>query len=48
MHHEFLEPTKQYADIIVGEETDIAADVLAARVQQVLGELPSEAGSIND
>jgi uridine kinase len=32
MHHEFLEPTRQYADLIVGEETDVAADVLAARV----------------
>ncbi len=37
MHHEYLEPTRQYADIIVGEETDIAAEVLAARVLQVLG-----------
>jgi uridine kinase len=36
MHHEFLEPTSQYADIVVGEETDIAADVLAARVRQVI------------
>ena len=36
MHHEFLDPTRQYADIIVGEETDIAADVLAARVKQVI------------
>jgi uridine kinase len=36
MHHEFLEQTRQYADLIVGEETDIAADVLAARVKQVL------------
>ena len=35
-HHEFLEPTRQYADIVVGEETDIAAEVLAARVRQVL------------
>ncbi len=34
MHHEFLEPTRQYADIVVGEETDIAADVLAARVNE--------------
>jgi uridine kinase len=34
MHHEYLEPTRQYADLIVGEETDIAADVLAARVKQ--------------
>jgi uridine kinase len=36
MHHEFLEPTSQYADLIVGEETDIAAEVLAARVRQVV------------
>ena len=36
MHHEFLEPTKQYADIIVGEETDIAADILAARVNETI------------
>ncbi|MGK5085552.1 uridine kinase [Bdellovibrionota bacterium FG-1] len=35
MHHEYLEPTRQYADLVVGDETDIAADVLAARVQQV-------------
>ncbi len=41
MHHEFLEPTRQYADLIVGEETDIAADMLAARIRQIL------AGEIN-
>jgi uridine kinase len=35
MHHEFLEPTRQYADLVVGEETDIAADVLAAKLSQV-------------
>lgn len=35
MHHEFLEPTRQYADIAVGEETDIAAEVLAARVREM-------------
>lgn len=35
MHHQFLEPTRQYADLIVGEETDIAADVIAARVVRV-------------
>jgi uridine kinase len=34
MHREFLEPTRQYADIVVGEETDIAADVLAARIKE--------------
>lgn len=36
MHHEFLEPTRQYADLIVGEETDIAADTVAARILQVV------------
>ena len=36
MHHEFLEHTRQFADIVVGEETDIAAEVLAARIKQVL------------
>jgi uridine kinase len=34
MHHEYLEPTKAFADLIVGEETDIAAEVLSARVSQ--------------
>ena len=32
MHHEYLDPTRQYADLIVGEETDIAADILSAKV----------------
>ncbi len=36
MHHEFLGPTQQYADLVVGEETDIAADVLASQVLQTL------------
>jgi uridine kinase len=33
MHHEFLEPTRQYADLVVGEETDLAAEVVAAQVR---------------
>lgn len=36
MHHEFLEPTRQFADIVVGEETDIAADIVAARISEVI------------
>ena len=36
MHHEYLEPTQSYADIVVGEETDIAADVIAARISQLV------------
>ncbi len=36
MHHEFLEPTRAFADLVVGEETDIGADVIAARVRQLV------------
>lgn len=32
MHQKFLEPQKQYADFIVGEETCVAADILAAKI----------------
>ncbi len=39
MHHEFLEPTRQYADLVVGEETDIAAEVVAARVNETTSRL---------
>jgi uridine kinase len=41
MYHEYLDPTRSYADIIVGEETDIAAEVIAARVAEMVRELPS-------
>ena len=36
MHHEHLEPTRQFADLIVGNETDIAAEVVAARLQEAI------------
>jgi uridine kinase len=39
MHQLYLEPTRQYADIIVGEETDTAAYMLAAMIKQKLLEL---------
>lgn len=35
MYHEFLEPTRQYADMVVGEETDVAAEVLSAKVREM-------------
>ena len=45
MHHEYLEPTRQYADIVIGEESDIAAEVLAARViQRAFAEPPNAVG----
>ena len=39
MHQLYLEPTKQYADLVVGEETDPAAVVLSAMIKQKLTEL---------
>lgn len=36
MHQLYLEPTKQYADIIVGEETDSAAVLLTGMIKQKL------------
>lgn len=36
MHQLYLEPTRKYADIIIGEESDVAADVLAARVREMI------------
>jgi uridine kinase len=35
MYLKFLEPQKQYADFIVGEETDIAADILSAKINEL-------------
>lgn len=35
MYQKYLEPQKQHADFIVGEETDIAASILAAKVNQL-------------
>jgi uridine kinase len=39
MHQLYLEPTKQYADIIVGEETDPAAILLSGMIKQKLLEI---------
>lgn len=36
MHQLFLEPTRKHADLIVGEESDVAADFLSARVKELL------------
>lgn len=44
MHHEYLEPTRQYADIAVGEETDIAAQVLAARIKEMVNQTYKDDG----
>ncbi len=36
MYQKYLDPQKQYADFTVGEETDVAALILAARIKEVL------------
>lgn len=35
MYQKYLDPQRQFADFIVGEETDIAAGILAAKVSQL-------------
>lgn len=36
MHKQFLDPTSQFADLIVGEETDVPAEVIASKIRTVL------------
>ena len=46
MYQKYLDPQKQFADFTVGEETDVAATILAARISQLLEtNLSSEATS---
>lgn len=37
MYQKYLDPQRQFADFIVGEETDIAAGILGAKVNDLLG-----------
>jgi uridine kinase len=36
MYQKFLDPQRQFADFIVGEETDVAAQILSSRLQHLL------------
>lgn len=36
MYQKYLDPQRQYADFIVGEETDVAASILAAKVAEMV------------
>ena len=38
MYLKYLEPQKQFADFTVGEETDVAADIMAAKIRDFLNE----------
>lgn len=35
MYQKYLDPQRQYADFIVGEETDIAASILSAKIREI-------------
>lgn len=39
MYQKYLEPQRQYADFVVGEETDVASIILAARINELCGGL---------
>lgn len=40
MYRQYLQPTSQFADLLIGEETDIAASVIAEKVKAVLQHQP--------
>ncbi|MBY0515810.1 MAG: uridine kinase [Bacteriovoracaceae bacterium] len=35
MYQKYLDPQRQYADFVVGEETDVASKILAARINEL-------------
>ena len=40
MYQKYLDPQKQFADFTVGEETDVAAEILASRLEDFLSMRP--------
>lgn len=38
MYQKYLEPQKQFADFTVGEETDVAAEILASKIRDYINE----------
>ena len=45
MHHQFIEPTKRYADLIVpeGGQNDVAIDLLVTKIRDILKQKQQEA-----
>ena len=39
MYHQFVEPSKRYADIIIPNNTkhDVAVDIIVAKINDILG-----------
>ena len=48
MHQKFLDPQKQFADFVVGEETDVAAEILAAKINNDLNIITKERKTLSD
>jgi len=40
MYQKYLDPQRQYADFVVGEETDVASYILAARINELCEKRP--------
>lgn len=40
MYQKYLDPQRQYADFTVGEETDVASQILSARIKELLQTSP--------
>jgi uridine kinase len=38
MYQKYLDPQRQFADFTVGEETDVASEILAARIKELLNQ----------
>lgn len=38
MHRQYVESTRQFADIIVGEESDVPANVIASKIKTILND----------
>lgn len=48
MHQKFLEPQKQFADFIVGEETCVAAEILAAKINKDMASMRTERETLRE
>jgi uridine kinase len=42
MYQKYLDPQRQFADFIVGEESDIAAGILGAKINELIGSNPKK------
>lgn len=48
MYQRYLDPQKQYADFTVGEETDVAALILAARIKEYTNQIKTNESAVEN